>query len=813
MKIIDLVRLLRKHIVILILTPVILAGLVAYLTRNPDFNYASETTLFTGIASGTSVEIDKSFSYFANNTAFDNLINVIKARETHEEVAVRLLSQHLLLDKPDSKYITAESFRELQKITPLYVKQMVVRRHHSAPESKENTDSRDTTKLNSDAAEEKFSFSDISDQNNDNLPPSISPEDYEATVQKLSAYMLSSDTNFVYRLLNFDHPHYSINAISSISAQRISNSDLIKIKYTSNDPGICRQTLYLLTDACIRNYKDIKENRSDAVVKYFEYQLKLASDKLKNAEDKLLEFNKSNNIINYYEQSKAVAIVKEDLEVEFNSKKMKLAGIQASIKSLEDKLGNRELIQIKSSKIIDTRNKLGEINYVISSAEILGGISADTIVDLTDLKLQAEQLKEEIKNYVSELYSYNNTTNGLPVSTVLNDWISNVIQEQYEKAGLEVLKLRINEFQKQYAIYAPAGANIKRIEREISVSEQEFLEILHGLNLAKLKLQDNELSSNLKTVDPPFFPISPIPTKRKIIVLAAGFFGLLIVLSLIFVLEYFDDTLKNQSKASKILGLPYVGIFPKILLKPGSLNFASLANRLLELAIQNIEMLQKSPENLKTTRTIIVFSTSAKEGKTVISGNLANKYKSQGKKVLVLNYSGKGLYNSEVNLTTEQRTNRFSIISFLLGYADHRIDFKSSFLENSENYLGENEYHLYKINYKEILQHNQIEISFEPDIVLIELPPVLYSPYPTELFSVADVSVLVCRSNRNWTEADKGAVENINKLNNNKTHFILNGVDIEVIESVLGELPKKRSWLRRAVKKAVGFQFFSKSHI
>jgi hypothetical protein len=44
----------------------------------------------------------------------------------------------------------------------------------------------------------------------------------------------------------------------------------------------------------------------------------------------------------------------------------------------------------------------------------------------------------------------------------------------------------------------------KRIEREIS-AEQGYLEILHGLNLAKLKLQDSEMSSNIKTIDEPFF--------------------------------------------------------------------------------------------------------------------------------------------------------------------------------------------------------------------------------------------------------------------------------------------------------------------
>jgi hypothetical protein len=42
---------------------------------------------------------------------------------------------------------------------------------------------------------------------------------------------------------------------------------------------------------------------------------------------------------------------------------------------------------------------------------------------------------------------------------------------------------------RKYAKYAPAGATIK--ELSITVSEQGYLEILHGLNLAKLKLQDS----------------------------------------------------------------------------------------------------------------------------------------------------------------------------------------------------------------------------------------------------------------------------------------------------------------------------------
>ena len=121
MRVIDLIMLFRKHLILLILAPVLMAGMVIFMTRKPNYKFASETKLYTGIATGSGVELDKTLSYFAANTAFDNLINIIKSRETQQEVAIRLLAQHLLLDGYDPKYISSKSFDELKRITPAYI--------------------------------------------------------------------------------------------------------------------------------------------------------------------------------------------------------------------------------------------------------------------------------------------------------------------------------------------------------------------------------------------------------------------------------------------------------------------------------------------------------------------------------------------------------------------------------------------------------------------------------------------------------------------------------------------------------------------
>ncbi len=834
MKIIDIIRLIRKHIVLLLVSPVILAGLVILLTQNPNFKYASETTLYTGIASGSSVEMDKSFNFFATNTAFDNLINVLKSRETQQEVAIRLFSQHLMLDKPDPQYISPKSYAELMRITPDCIRKLVVKKTNSAGQVK-NLQYAYTKSDSGLARKDSFSFDKMNDTTNVNsVPASIDIAAYEQTVKNITDYALSNDTNFVYRLLNFDHPHYSIKAINAINAQRISNSDLVKVKYETDDPGVCQQTLEILTDVCIRNYKNIKENRSDAVVKYFEFQLNQASGRLRVAEDKLLEFNKANNIINYYEQSKAVAVVKEDLDVEYNNKRIKLAGVNASIKNLEEKLGNQRLIHLESSELIEKRNQLGDLTYQINSIETFGLKDNKADEKLTDLKMHAEKLKGEIKKSVSVLYSATNTIEGLPISTILNDWITNVIEAENLKAGLEVQADRIKEFQKQYAIYAPAGANIKRIEREISVSEQEFLEILHGLNLAKLKMQDNELSSNIKAVDPPFFPISPIPTKRKILVIVGALLGIMIVLGVILVLEYFDDSLLRPSKAVKRIKLLNIGVLPKIRMDAKRINLPFIVNRLLEMMIQKINLQTSVAEPVLATKTILVFSTLSQEGKSFVTENLARKYKIQGKKVLLLNFSHDSLFEIEASQTgytddppvgiathPERKQQKFSVLRFLLGYPDVRIDRESRFLESPDNFLEKDEMVTYKLdenyfsaqNYEDLLNANHVKLSFVPDVVLIEIPAILFYPYPSGIVANADLPVLVVRSNRVWTEADQGVLNVFVNLTKQKPQFILNGVEPLVVESLLGDLPRKRTWIRRALKNMFRFQFLTSNQI
>lgn len=793
MTIVDFVRLILKHLVLLILVPLLLGCMVIVLTMNPSFEYSSETLLYTGLATGSSIEMDKTFNYQATNTAFDNLINIINSRETQEEVAIRLLAQHLMLPEANPKFISKELFDEFQKKIPEGFYKYV--------ETGNNTDSN--------SIEESSSFSQP-------FPESINRKNYEKTVLNLTSLMKSSNTNFVYELLNYDEDdHYSLKAISGIKAQRINSSDLIKLSYTVNDPGICQQTLAIYNEVCIINYKQIKENRSDAVVKYFENELFNARENLKEAEDRLLEFSKSSNIINYYEQSKAVAVVKEDMMVNYKKITAELAGVQAGTRKLEQKLRIQEVIQEKSNNILDKKKELGNLNFKIAltQAEIESKNDEADIKRIAVLKNQSLLLIDEIKKSVDELYTYQNSIDGLPVSKVLPDWMNNVVESENLKAQIRVIEGQNNDFQEVYAEYAPAGANMKRLEREISVAEQGYLEILHGLNLAKLKLQDSEMSSNLKTIDTPYFPLSPNPTKRAILIIAAAFLGGIITLGIIFVMEYFDDTLKNAIRATKKTGFTSLGMMPKIILDPGSINLPFIQSRLIEIITQNILQYFSVQDSKHKPKTIIVFSTQKLEGKTVIAGNIAKTLKKDGKRVLLLNYE-------EKQETVNYKQNS-PILNKILRYPDSRIDFDNPFLANVSSYLEPSDHRVYAMNHKfydaksytDILESNNIVLDYTPDFVIIELPAIIYFNYPSELIINSDLDILVCRANRIWSDSDESAIKNLREPCASKLNIIVNGVNINEIESVLGDLPKRRNKFRKKIKSIFKFQFFSKNKI
>lgn len=725
-------RIVMKNARWLVLFPVMLAGAVIFFTRDLPKEYETQTTIYTGLASGYSITDDgnERLDNFKVNNAFDNLITTIKGRETVEEVAINLLAQHLLLKEPDPNILGLKGFEKLQDLVP---------------------------------AEERARL--VVDGN------------MRKTVANLYAVKDSSNKNIVRYLLTNPGSYYFLGSISgSVTVNRKNNSDMLEMTLKSNDPGVCWNAMKFYIEAFSARYRGIKGSETMNVVKYFEQQLQHAFNALQGSENKLRDFGVNNKIINYYEQAKFVAESKEDLSTDYYKEKMRLEAAQKAVARIEEKMNNYSDFVGYNEELVNLRQELANINFKITNATVYKA-KAD---DIADLKDQAEAIKIRLKEKARDYYEFNNSIEWVPQESLLNEWLAKIVELEESKGRLQVFEMRMKQYDGIYQEFAPLGSTLGRLEREIAVNEKEYLSVLHGLNLAKLRQQSLEMSNNLKVVDNPFYPLQPLPSKRALLIIASFAAGFILLLSYYIAKELMNKSLRSPEKVEPTLGLPLLNAIPeKQGINTKLIGIEEVAASLMQQVVNEVFLDLKSASPSSNNHLITIFSTKNGEGKTFFAEELVKKLSRIRNKVLYLYPETSA--NHTPNLSEENP----KVLTYAYRVVDQIIDYNGIMDFIQENEAGPFE-----------------EISY----TILEIPGLKTNPIPSNLIAQSALSILVVHAQKSWTSADKFQLKNYQKIAEGKIKVILNHVEPDLLEGIYGEIPKKRSVIRRKLKMALGGQ-------
>lgn len=703
-----------KHRLFLLALPLGLILLVMLLTMNQPKTWVSKSVLYTGFASGFSIESmnNSRIDYLAADNAFDNLINIVKSRKTLEEVALRLLAQHLSLQKDSPQQISKTNHDRLLASAPQDVRRLVV-------------------------------------------------VDAEQTVLNLYLYRQSSPYNYINNLLNSQHPHYSTAALAQVTALRLGASDLLQLSYECNDPGICQQTLMMMGQVVTRNYRATRESMSGDVVSYFEEQVRLAAENLRNNEERYATFNKNHKIINYYEETKSIAIHRDNFNATLQDTKMKFAAALAALAHLESKMESADRIFLQSQEIIGKRKQLSDITAQIATQEMVDS-SKTRKQDITPLFKRAQSLKETLKSDLNRLHEFGKTPDNLPIAEVLNRWLENAIIADENRARLHVLENYKSEFDKYYETFSPLGSQIKRFEREIGVRENEYLELLHSLSLAKLKQQNIEITNTLKIVDEPFFPVHPNSFHSLKLFMLVFVAGLVLGLAIILMLEFMDESICTPARARQLTNVDVTAVVPKLAREAGEEN--PHFQKAVDFLAQQVAWMQSNTgPHLDGPTTLLVLSTRAQEGKTLVCNKIKTGLEKRG---LLVQYH---------DITA--LLDRSAVLQPAAKAASAARMFPSPL---------------------DWLQKEHQE-ALACDVLIMEIPDISVHPFPVAWLKQFQHALLVVRANRTWKESDRVALENIQKQMLADMQCVLNGVDDFEIQLWLGveAIRKNRLFVQR----------------
>lgn len=687
-------RLLYRRRYWLLICPLIIAYLSFHSARKISYSFEVKTTIYTGVVSGFDIESGgrETSDWNTMNNAMDNLSNIITAQTTLKRVSMRLYAQHMMygdLNK-DNNYITADHFRAIYNITPPDVRKLI-----------------DKT------SEEK-------------------------TLENLYAYEKANNKNFVYGLFNFEHRHYSYGALSKILVRRLGNSDMLEVKYSNDDPGITYNTLVILNDEFVKQYEDLRFGETNSVIKYFEEELARVGHLLRIAEDSLTDYNVEKRVINYDEQTKHIASLSRDFELRFEDILLAYHGSDNLIKQLEEKIDEHVKNLKDNALFVQKLKTISDLTTRLSTIESFQPDSLGRRSPQNDaIRKDLTTAEEDLTAFVNDMSRRQYTKEGVSSVTFVNQWVTELIRFEKAKAEKDVMVKRKEELDKQYTYYSPVGSTIKRKEREINFTEQSYLSILQSLNAARLKQKNLQMTSaTLKIVNPPIFPIATMPTKRKFMVAAAYFGTLFFLIGCFILIELFDRTLQDKTRAERITGGKVLGAFAK-----KSRRYRAYNQRYTEIASQYLGNSLLPYFKQQKPDVINILSTSPGDGKSFMAEELASYLKLLGMTVKVVSWH-----------------EDFSTMS-------------------KEYYSAQSIKDLYQVT--------------EEEVLIVEYPSLQEAAIPGVLLQEASINLLATRANRVWKDTDQILYDKLIMQVDGKTpvFLYLTQADPIVVETFTGLLP------------------------
>lgn len=681
----------------IIIGTLIITTFVYYRAGNAHKTYNVDTTLYTGVISGYGVEDNAIAANWAMaQNAIDNLINIIRSESTLKRVSMRLFSRILVQGDPekDQNGITSSSYN------------YVYNHMKGSPDGK-------------------------------TLISLIDKTSEENTLKNFQKYEKPDRNNYIYGLFYYQHPYFSYTALQNIHVDKIGNSDLLRIHYSAGDPGVAYNTITLLMEEFVVEYRLLRYGETNKVISYFKSQLDSISSELSKHEDDLTQYNVDNRIINYYDETKEVAAINKEFELRDQNVRFAYNSSKAMLAELERQMDSNAKLAIQNTDLIDKLRQASTLTGRITEMETISSSDSNTDQQLQNYKKQLAQTRQELQKISNRYVGGKYSKEGISKTNIVEQWLDQTLRFEQAKAELEIVEKNRKEMDAKYRFFAPVGTTIKRKERLINFSEQNYLANLKSYNDALLRKKNLEMtSSTFKVLSPATYPISHESTNRKKTVMMACVASFIFLVALFLLIELTDRTLRDTIRTRKLTGCPILGSFPYLTKSnPIYIQQDKIATQYLTNSILNFL------SDRKEGRPFIlnILSIEAGMGKTYLIERLQKLLESKGIKVCTLT---------------------------------DKINFDSA---SSTYTLAQN------ISDLHILQ--------DEDVVIVEYQSLDRISVPTLLLQSASMNLLVVSALKGWKNSDRAILRKLKLQLGKSPYLYLNKAPRYEVENYTGMLP------------------------
>lgn len=394
----------------------------------------------------------------------------------------------------------------------------------------------------------------------------------------------------------------------------IRNSRLVTVSYESHRPEQAAAAANKLSRLYIDQTLEFRYQTSSEAAQWLGQQIEEQKKKVEEADRALQKVKEQEGIVNIEERRTLLEQKLRELGTSLTSLRTARLEKQALYNQMRGAANPEELPEVMRSPLVQSL-RIELANLERQQAQLLERYM-DQHPEVVKVRNQIQETKKRIAGESQRV-----------IRAAENDYKAAAAQEGSVASALESAKAEALDLSRRSIQYDNA-------KRDADAGK----EVLNSL-FSRHKQTDvaQELrNSNIRIVDPAGIPRSPVRPRKTRDTFIGLVLGLFLGIGLAFFLDYLDNTVKTPDDVRRVLGAPLLGVVPEVPAPPGSVILKAAADsplaegyRLLRTALTYCW-----PET--ATRVLLVSSTSAGEGKTVTSVNLALILASLGGKVLLI---------------------------------------------------------------------------------------------------------------------------------------------------------------------------------
>ena len=398
---------------------------------------------------------------------------------------------------------------------------------------------------------------------------------------------------------------------------------MVNISYTHPNPVIAAKIANLFGDEYINS---MLSQNIDASMKAVEDLRKRAEQKKNRVEElelKIAEYRERKNAISLDKQENIAAEELASLNLIKTNAKMTLDQAETRWNLVQDYQNQNKSL-----------SELPFISEQVRVARLMESISSIRIA-ISTLSKKYREKHPEMKSLLQQLQESQSE-----LDYAISNVVSNINASFLEaKDNFAQASKRLIEKERDMIELSKTRVEFNSLSRDLEVEQMTYQKLI--ALMAEEKIQVNIKNANARIVDKAFAPSEDDPSSPNVILnLAGGFFGgIFFGLGLVFAVALLDDKVKSIFDIEAAIGLPMLGIIPKVK-KLDSVSkshiVATMSDRHVTENFRSMLSYLKINDQSKNCNVFLITSTVPSEGKSFISSNLSLSFSSHGEKVLLL---------------------------------------------------------------------------------------------------------------------------------------------------------------------------------